>query len=249
MDWELFYEIFDALPRGGPGDAESTRRAFAMLTNLPPRPLLLDIGCGPGKQTLEIARLTQGHIVAVDKHYPFLAHLQWGVAHADRGGQIDIVNGDMFALGFANRTFDVIWAEGSIFIMGFAQGLEAWKPLLKDGGYLAVTELTLFRPDPPQAVRDFFAAEGANVQDLSGYLGMVEPAGYELIGSFALPESAWWDGYYTPLEAQLKIFLDKYRGNDAALELAAMFQTEIDIYRQYSEYYGYVFYVMRKGKE
>jgi hypothetical protein len=43
---EYFYELFEALPRGGPGDEEFTRRAFNTIPNPPERPLILDIGCG-----------------------------------------------------------------------------------------------------------------------------------------------------------------------------------------------------------
>jgi len=32
----------------------------------------VDIGCGPGMQTLELARISGGRIVAVDNHQPFL---------------------------------------------------------------------------------------------------------------------------------------------------------------------------------
>jgi len=45
---EYFYELFEALPRGGPGDNEFTRRAFNVIPKLPKRPFILDIGCGPG---------------------------------------------------------------------------------------------------------------------------------------------------------------------------------------------------------
>jgi len=50
---EYFYELFCSLSRGGPGDNQSTRKAFGYLNNLPSEPRILDIGCGPGMQTLE----------------------------------------------------------------------------------------------------------------------------------------------------------------------------------------------------
>jgi hypothetical protein len=68
---DFFYEIFDpSLPRLGPGSPASTRRAFNKLfPDGAPRPRrILDMGCGNGTQTLELARLTGGHILAVDNH-------------------------------------------------------------------------------------------------------------------------------------------------------------------------------------
>ncbi len=69
---EYFYKLYRGLPRGGPGDNQSTRKAFSYLKNLPVEPYILDIGCGPGMQTLELARITQGRIVALDNFKPFL---------------------------------------------------------------------------------------------------------------------------------------------------------------------------------
>jgi ubiquinone/menaquinone biosynthesis C-methylase UbiE len=59
-------ELTAGLPRQGPGSNEATRQALAMTRDLPPRPHILDVGCGAGMQTLELARATGGKIVAVD---------------------------------------------------------------------------------------------------------------------------------------------------------------------------------------
>jgi ubiquinone/menaquinone biosynthesis C-methylase UbiE len=50
----IFFEIHKDLPREGPGDNESTRKAFSMLVDLPAEPDILDIACGPGMQTIEL---------------------------------------------------------------------------------------------------------------------------------------------------------------------------------------------------
>ena len=68
----LFYKIYNALPRGGPGNVESTRKAFELLPDLPDNPNILDIGCEKGIQTIELAKISDGRIVAVDNHRPFL---------------------------------------------------------------------------------------------------------------------------------------------------------------------------------
>ena len=74
---EFFYEIFDAsLPRLGPGDDASTRRSLKeLLADGATKLRVLDIGCGNGAPTLELARHINGVIVALDNHGPFLDEL------------------------------------------------------------------------------------------------------------------------------------------------------------------------------
>ncbi len=70
-----FYELFEGLPRQGPGDSQSTKKALAMIQPLPNDVRILDIGCGSGTQTIELARNTSGTITALDSHQPFLDEL------------------------------------------------------------------------------------------------------------------------------------------------------------------------------
>ena len=72
----IFFEIHHDNPQEGPGDFESTRRAFSLLKDLPPVPRILDAGCGPGRQTFDLCRLTKGSITAVDFHQPYIDALQ-----------------------------------------------------------------------------------------------------------------------------------------------------------------------------
>jgi methylase of polypeptide subunit release factors len=53
---DIFFELHQNLPREGPGDAASTLKAFRLMKNLPAQPRILDVGCGPGMQTIELAK-------------------------------------------------------------------------------------------------------------------------------------------------------------------------------------------------
>jgi len=52
---EVFFDVQRGLPRQGVGDSESTRKALALCSQLPDKPVVLDIGCGPGMQTIVLA--------------------------------------------------------------------------------------------------------------------------------------------------------------------------------------------------
>ena len=242
---DIFFELHRGLPREGPGDAACTRRAFALLHGLPAHARLMDIGCGPGRQTLQLAQISAATILAVDTHQPFLDALARQAAQAGLADRIILRNQSMFALDFEPGSFDAIWSEGAIYIIGFEKGLRAWQPFLKKGGYLAVTELSWLKPAPPVEAKSFWHENYPGMQALEENLAILRKTGYRETGHFVLPESAWWDDYYTPLEQRLHLLAEKYRDNEDALACLRASQREIDLYRKYSEWYGYVFYIMQ----
>jgi len=241
----VFFEVHSNLPRQGPGNFEATRLAFSHLEMLPDRPRLLDVGCGPGMQTLDLARLTKGSIVAVDNHQPYVDRLSEKIQQSGLDDRVSVVCADMFDLPFAPGEFDVIWSEGAIYIIGFDRGLSQWRSLLKPGGYLAVSELTWLQPNPPEAVRSFWEEGYPAMRTMDENLAAMEENGYAIVDAFPLPESAWWDNYYSPLEQRISQLQRKYSSNAEALQVLDMERQEIDLYRRYSKFYGYVFYIAK----
>jgi len=245
MNMDLFFEIHSGLPREGPGDDASTRKAFGMVSLLPGPSKILDIGCGPGMQTLELARLSGGRVIGLDFHLPFLRRLKESAAAAGLSGRIRCIGGSMADLCFRAAAFDLIWAEGSIYIMGFEKGLGTWRRHLKRGGHIAVTEVSWLKPDPPAELKEFWEAGYPAIQDIESNLQAIRGCGLEPVGHFVLPESAWWDHYYRPLEERVALLRRKYADRPDALELLDAETLEISLYRRYASWYGYVFYIMK----
>jgi hypothetical protein len=75
---------------------------------------------------------------------------------------------------------------------------------------------------------------------------MIESSGYKTIDYFPIPSESWWQNYYTPIENKIAELRLKYRANDKAKTVFDMLQLEIDMFRKYSPYYGYYFYIMQK---
>jgi len=253
---QFFYEIFDAsLPRLGPGDDGSTRKALNILlsaklqrkdASAPTKLRILDIGCGNGAQTIQLAKHADGAITAVDNHKPFLDELQRRAEAEGLSEKIELCLRDMRALEMEKGTFDLVWAEGSLFIMGFREGLEVCHDLLTPSGLLAASELSWLRPDPPSECREFFANEYPVMVDIAANLATIKSCGYELLGHFTLPESAWWVPYYHPLEDRLQSLREEYATDLERIEVIESVQVEIEMYRRYSSYYGNVFYLMQR---
>ncbi len=110
LAWTRFLEFFREMPRGGPGDPASMRRALALMTDLPAGPRVLDLGCGPGTTSAELAKLTGGRVVAFDLQAPFVAGQVSAALGSSRTDAVLGVCGDMAAVPFASGSFDLVWS-------------------------------------------------------------------------------------------------------------------------------------------
>ncbi|EDZ94167.1 MAG: class I SAM-dependent methyltransferase [Limnospira sp. PMC 1291.21] len=239
---EIFWEIHRDLLRESPGGDEYTRQGFRMLPSLSQRKIL-DIGCGPGSSTLELARLTDGEITAIDIHQPYLESLKQKAIAEGFGERITCLNQSMSSLNFPPSSFDIIWAEGSIYIMGFETGLKQLKSYLKSGGYMMVSELVWLRDNPPSEVYDFWQADYPAMKNLWELSEIIANCGYEIINQFTLPERGWLN-YYNPLEERINHLYRIYQDNQEGLKILDMEKREVEIYREYHEWYGYEFFIL-----
>lgn len=244
----VFWELHEGLLRQGPGDDPHTRRAFAALGTLPNNPRIVDVGCGPGMQTLELARLSRSRITAVDNHAPFLRELRGHAEGAGLSGLVGTCVGDMSQLPFGPGSVDLLWSEGAIYIMGFEAGLRAWRPLLRAGGHVAVTEATWLEADPPEPLAGFWAENYPSMATADENGRRAQAAGYRLVERFALPPEAWWTHYYVPLEARLPELRRRHADDPEALAALDSEAEEIELFRRYADYYGYVFYVLQRAE-
>ena len=244
--FEIFLEVQSGLPRQGPGSNESTLKALSYCTELPKEPAILDIGCGPGMQTICLAQALNCNITAIDTTEEYLDKLRQRAQDANLSDRITILNQDMNELAFEKESFDLIWAEGSAYIMGFENALSCWKQFLKPGGYIAISELVWLDPDPPTELFQFYQNEYPPMKNIESNLSIVRSSGYELLGNFTLPDSNWWDDYYTPLKAKLPELTEKFREDAEALGIVNMTRLEIEMRRLYPECYGYEFFIGRK---
>lgn len=244
--FQVFLDVQRGLPRQGPGCEASTRKALSLCRGLPGDPSVLDVGCGPGAQTVALARATGGRITAVDIFPEYLDALTARAESAGVADRIRPVEGDMAALPFEPESVDLIWSEGAAYIMGFGEALSAWSRFLKPGGCVAVSELTWLTPDPPAEAAAFFADEYPAMTDAEANVAAVRAAGYAPLGHFTLPDRAWWDDYYGPLEAKLPALRVRYAGDAEALAVVEGTAREIDMRRRFAASYGYVFFVGRK---
>ena len=244
MAMRYFFELFEALPRQGPGCLDATRRALALLSDLPEAPSVLDIGCGSGKQTQILAQELKTKILAIDNHRPVLERLDR--AAAKHGLEIETRELSMIDMPFAEERFDLLWAEGSLFIIGVARALQDFRRYLRPGGYLAFTEMCWFVNTPPVEAKTYLDRVYPDIRCVDEVRRMAADSGYQVIDSFNLPDSAWWDDYYTPMLARIKKLRSKNAGVAAAEAVYAECELEVEMFRRHSSSYGYAFFVLQR---
>jgi ubiquinone/menaquinone biosynthesis C-methylase UbiE len=195
---------------------------------------------------MELARISGGFVIGFDNHQPYLDVLEEKIEKAGLSERVKAKNGSMFAMDFPDESFDIIWAEGSIYVIGFERGLKEWRALIKPHRFLVVHEMTWLKPDPPKEISEYWNEMYPGITTIHHNLEIILQSGYKILGHFPLPEDAWWEEYYHPLEERLNQLRTKYHDDPKALEILDTEQEEVDLYKKYSEWYGSVFYVMQK---
>jgi ubiquinone/menaquinone biosynthesis C-methylase UbiE len=248
VDIELISSMFEELPRQGPGSDESTAYACSFIPPDRKQGKILDIGCGSGMQTLTLARICPDCLItASDIHQPFLDELTIRAKNAGLDGRIVTCQASMDNLPFDEGSFDVIWAEGSVFIIGLSTALRYWKKFLKTNGYLVFSDCTWFTDFPSGECRNFFNELYPDMTSESGTEEIIRSSGYSVIGSFRLPDADWWNQYYSPLTDRIEMLKEKYANNPDARLIIHGLEREMEIHRKYSQEYGYSFFILNSS--
>lgn len=244
---ELLTDLHKNNARQGPGSEADTNCAI-QLSGLVGRKKLsvADIGCGTGASALILAKELDAHITAVDFLQDFLDVLTKRAADAGLTDKITTLHASMEELPFEEESLDVIWSEGAIYNIGFERGVKEWKPFLKNGGVLVVSEITWLTDKRPKEIDDHWKAEYPEISCASKKIDILEKQGFSPKGYFTLPESSWMDTYYIPIRRSLKDFIKRNNGNRTARAIAEQELSEIKLYTTYKNYVSYGVYITEK---
>ena len=201
-----------------------TRKAFHMLPKLD-KPRILDVGCGSGVPSIELARLSKGEIIGIDIHQSSLDRFSKRIEEVGLSDCVKAVNCSMSNMEFTEESFDIIWSEGAIFVIGFEKGLMEWRRFIKPNGFLVVHD------------------EKGNIEEK---IKQVSGCGYHLLGHFILNEDTWWADYFTPLEKLICETRIKHADDPKVLEQLHNAQREIDMFKKNPKLNSSAFFIMRK---
>jgi ubiquinone/menaquinone biosynthesis C-methylase UbiE len=204
--------------------AKYSRKAFMMIPEMD-KPRILDIGCGTGVSTLELARLTDGEVIGLDIDRDALNRLNKEIETAGLSDRCKTLYCSLRDMEFPDESFDIVWSEGSIFVIGFENGLQEWKRLIRPGGFMVVHD------------------EMGNVQQK---LEQISRSGYELLGNFTMDTDVWRDEYFTPLEKLFNEMTAHYSDGPEVHGVLNQVRGEIDLFKRYPERNRSVVFVMKK---
>lgn len=243
---KLFFEVFEPLPRQGPGSRSSAGRALEICSGLPASPAVLDLGSGAGTQTFHLAELTTGTITAIDNHAPNIERLRAEVSERGLGERIHPLVGDIGKSDHEPESFDLVWSEGALYNIGIEEALRLYHPVVKPGGYFAFTEAVWRKDDPPEEVKAAFE-DYAGMGSARDVLARIEASDFSVVDHFTLPYEDWWDDFYTPMERRIDQLRGEYAGDAEALAALDEIAREPEMHRRRSDYYGCELFVVQRG--
>ncbi len=246
---ELIINLHKNSERQGPGSQNETLKALNLMNLSSDRKLkIADIGCGSGGQTITLAQHINGQITAIDLFPEFLDELNKKSQKLGLTKKITTLQKSMEDLTFNDEALDIIWAEGSIYNIGFERGIKKWKDYLKVGGYLAVSEITWITNTRPKEIETFWTTEYPEIDTASNKIRILENNGYSLIGYFYLTQNSWIENYYKPMQERFEVFLKRNDNTELAKKIVEENKTEINLYMKFKDYYSYGFYIAQKSK-
>ena len=200
-----------------------TREAFHMLPKMD-KPGILDIGCGTGIPTIELAKLSNGEIYGIDIDQKALDKLNFKIEQRGLSNRVRTRNCSIHNTGFPDEKFTLLWDEGAIHILDLKKSLKECNRLLKPDGFLVSGESIKWFKD--------------NFEIFAKY-------GFKLISQLLLPEGCWWTEYYSPLEQKINFLRKKYENLDNIEEIKKHLR-EIEMVKKNISGFDCITYIMQK---
>jgi SAM-dependent methyltransferase len=188
-------------------------------------PKILDLGCGNGIVTLELAKWTKdGQVTGIDTDKKAIIELNEVAKASGLASRVKGINASIYDLSFPLSSFDVIWAEGVFHLLDLTRCLAILKNIIKDGGFLVQHDTNRWM--------------SANLQHYDSF-------GFKFLEELPLPSGSWWDEYYGPIDAAINEYID-----NIALEVLPdeinQYRSEIELIRPDPVKFDTSFYIFKQ---
>ncbi|MES1248606.1 MAG: methyltransferase domain-containing protein [Actinomycetota bacterium] len=207
--------------------------AAYLLPHLTPGLTLLDVGCGPGTITADLARAVEpGRVVGLDREQGVLEEARAAVADLPH---VEIRSGDVYALDFPDESFDVVHAHQVLqHLSDPVAALRELRRVTRTGGIVAARDadyaaFTWYPADPAldRWLELYHAVARANDAEPDAgrrLLAWAHAAGFDDVTASASvwcwsteDERAWWSSSWTD-RATRSAFAEQARGYGLATQ-------------------------------
>jgi SAM-dependent methyltransferase len=236
--------LFAGMDKLSPGDDSLS---LYVLRSLPEHrfAVVVDAGCGAGRQTFVLAGELKTLVHAVDSYQPFLDRLRERAKDKGLSQLVRMHCMDMKDIPSVFPIIDLLWAEGAAYNIGFANALTTWAKAIRPHGFAVVSELCWLCDKIPDAVKKFFESGYPQMQSVEQNIQTAEEAGFELFNTYTVPKETWVKDYYDILEPRAKSLL--HHSDVAVRNFAVETLKEIETFKIAEDSYGYVFYVLQRS--
>lgn len=242
---QALFRLHEGLPRHAPGSESTTLKVLRRFGRLSRRLRVIDLGCGSGASTRVLARRFKKAVVAVDAHKPYLDELVASLGEENLTERVETVHSDFSTLGDALGRFDLLWAEGAAYVLGFEHALLSWNQMLAPRGKAAISELSYLVEQPSDEVKEYWSNIYPRISTVVGNCAAAERAGYNVVETVTLSNKDR-KAYYGPIKAKMAALrADSDMSAEISVVISEMEQ-EIEFAARHSEEVGYVFYLLEK---
>ena len=202
-----------------------SRKAFEFIPKIN-KPHILDLGCGTGSVTLELAGLSNGDIKGIDIDQEALDVLNQKIKQKGLINRVKTFNQSLLDTKFADETFDILWEEGVIHLVDFEKAMTECNRILKVNGYMVTGEANSWADKKIDQYSKF---------------------GFKVVKQIPWAEQCWWKEYYAPLEEKINNLRDKYDKVDKIKEIKQHIR-EIEMVKKNPSGFDCTTYILQKKK-
>lgn len=238
---------YDSLSYHCPSSEEITKKVLKQIQLKVPHPAVANIGFGKGNECLLLARQYQ-HVVAVENNGDYIESFRERLHQENLADRVQITEAPLDQLPFGEESFDLILSEGGINYSDFGFRINSWKPFLKDGGYLALSELCVFKEvELPYELADFLCDSFPfrEIETIDYKIAQIKDAGYRICGQHKLPDSCWIDFYEDKAECY-EAMPQRWKNSKEGRQVEEYIENYKYFHSMYREYFGYVYFILRK---
>ncbi len=250
----ILWEYKDKIRRQSPGSDKYTMLMIEKLKEIIKRDAdidenkklnVLNIAPGCGYETLVLAKNLKADIIALDASETFLNKLVKLKELEAIDTNITLMTEDMDDIPLKNDSQDLIWCEGAINILGLKKAIRLWRRLLKNTGYLVVSDYTLKSDYNYDEIIDEIEEFYPEINTLEANIKCAEKHSYKVVDTYVAEDDIWTCEFIDPILKAAAELKEKFSANKSYTKYLDELLSEVNTIIKYRKEIDFVFYILK----